>query len=92
MKTKIFNFVAPMAFVALGLVGAFSTNAMEKKAAESGIVLGYRKVVGGTPPCQPADFCDEVPTHICRASSDSSPLYRYISDTQCPQMLFRSTP
>lgn len=92
MKTKIFKFVVPVAFVALGLVGAFSSNAMEKSTAGLAGETGYKKVVGGTPPCQPVEWCDNIEGQLCKSSIDNSQLYRHISDNQCPTMLFRSIP
>ena len=91
MKTMNFKFIMPVAFVALGLMGALSTSAMERTAAKSGAVIGYKKIVGGTPPCQPVHSCDQVPNFLCKSTIDNSQLYQYVSDTQCPTMLYRST-
>jgi len=76
-----------MAFVAFGLIGAFNTNAMEKKMAESGAALGYIKVNGT---CQNASVtCDEVHNFLCKTPGNVQ-LYRNIGPNVCPEMLWRS--
>lgn len=92
MKTKFFKFGMPVAFVALGLVGALSSNAMEKKATVLASETGYKKVIGAAQPCQPVESCDNVPAQLCKSSIDNSQLYHFVGNNQCPTMLFRSIP
>ena len=89
MKTKFFKFVLPIAFVAIGLAGALSTNAMEKGMAESGAVIGYKKISAVS--CQiTSTSCDQVQNFLCKAP-DGTQLYHNIAPNQCPDMLYRST-
>jgi hypothetical protein len=91
MKTKIFKFVLPALFVALGLIGAFTSHAMDKKATDGGAVWGYKQI-GGVHPCQQVQLCDGSPNFVCKSSIDNSPLFALTAPDQCPTMLFRSTP
>ena len=88
MKTKLLKFVLPVAFVAVGLIGAFSTNAMEKKMADSGIVPGYQKINGN---CEiTTTNCDEVHNFLCKTPGSSSvQLYKLTAPNACPEMLWR---
>jgi hypothetical protein len=89
MKTKFLKFVLPIAFVAFGLIGAFSTNAMEKEMADSGAVPGYRKISANT--CEiTSTSCDEVHNFLCKTPGNVQ-LYKQIAPNVCPDMLWRST-
>lgn len=82
----------PVAFVALGLVGALSSNAMGKNATVITGETGYKKVIGSAQPCQPVESCDNIQGQLCKSSIDNSQLYHYVSNNQCPTMLYRSNP
>jgi thiamine transporter ThiT len=86
MKTKFFKFVLPVAFVALGLAGAFSTNA--KEMAGSGATIGYQKINAVT--CQvTATTCNDTHTFLCKGPGGVQ-LYRQDAPNDCPEMLWRS--
>jgi|GEM_PF-1090384 len=91
MKTKVFNFILPMAVVAFGLAAAFSTNANAKSTARSGAVMGYKHIAGAQP-CQAVQLCDNQPGFVCKSNIDSSVLYALTAPNVCPTQLFRSTP
>ncbi|MDR6843325.1 hypothetical protein [Flavobacterium granuli] len=89
MKTTILNLVKPIAVVAVGLVGALSTNAVEKSTSKLAPMWGY-KHVSITIPCQQVQQCANVPGFVCKSDLDGAILYGP-SATNCPTMLFRDT-
>lgn len=89
MKTKFVNFVMPMAVVALGLAGAFSTSAMN--GSEKGVapVMGYRHVISSTP-CEPVQECSNSGNFNCTASDDGAQLYSLSGSSNCSTPLQRN--
>jgi len=88
MKSKFSKFALPVAFIALGLAGAFTTSAMEKKGADAGIVPGYRKINATT--CEiTSTSCDEVHNFLCKTPGNVQ-LYKLAAPNVCPDMLWRT--
>lgn len=89
MKTTFLNLVTPIAVIAVGLVGALSTNAAEKSESRFAPVMGYRHIVAAIP-CQAEQTCSNSGTYICKADSDDANLYAK-SGNSCETLLFRDT-
>jgi len=67
MKAKLFNLVMPMAVIALGLAGAFSTQAMSKTGNKSGAVQGYSHFSVANP-CRAEIMCANTGVLACTAN------------------------
>jgi hypothetical protein len=85
MKTRFFKVVMPLAVVAVALAGAVSTSAMEKSAAKSGAIMGWKHTVSN--PCVQDIECNARPGFACTAL-DGSQLYAKPGVT-CPTPLTR---
>jgi hypothetical protein len=89
MKSKFLNLVMPMAVIAVGLAGALSTNAMEKKSSTVAPVMGYKHVSAAIP-CQQVQTCSNSGTFVCTSDIDGANLYAKPGAT-CPNLLYRDT-
>jgi len=88
MTIKLLNFVLPAAMIGLGLAGALQSNAMDKSRADSGAVMGYKRITSPTPGCTAVQICNEQGNLICKSSVDNSNLYRLDAPNSCPDVLF----
>jgi hypothetical protein len=88
MKTKFVNFVMPMAVAALGLAGAFSTNAMNESGKDVAPVMGYKHVSGAIP-CQAVQECSNSGVFDC-TTPDGSQLYSLAGASNCATPLQRN--
>ena len=89
MKTTILNLVIPMAVVAVGLVGALTTNAMGKSGSKVAPQWGYRHVSVAIP-CQQEQMCSNTGTFICTSNLNGATLYSK-SGAACNEVLVRDT-
>lgn len=58
MKTTFLKQVIPVAVFALAIVGAFTTNAMEKSRRSAVLVDAFKRI-------SPTEVCEEKPTNTC---------------------------
>jgi hypothetical protein len=89
MKSNFLNFVTPIAVVAVGLVGALTTNAVEKSNSRLVPQWGYKHVSVAIP-CQQVQMCSNEPGFVCTSDIDGANLYAK-SGATCPTLLFRDT-
>lgn len=85
MKFNFKKMILPLAVVAFGIVGAISTNAMNKKSTALVDRWGYTHDENGL--CVDSEImCSTNPGPPCLGSS-SEPLYDFISTVSCPNPL-----
>lgn len=89
MKTRILKMVLPLAVVLVGLTSAMSTAALEKSAARSGAVMGWKHTTAI--PCVQVQECSNSGNFDCLAPDGITQLYSKPAAV-CPTPLKRNTP
>lgn len=85
---NVLKLVLPVAVIAIGFAGALKSNAMDKSRAESGALMGYKRITSPTPGCTAVQVCNEQGILVCKSSVDNSNLYRLDAPNSCPDILF----
>lgn len=84
MKTKVLKSLLPLAVVAIAVVGAFSTHAMDKESARLDNLMGYEHV-SQLEPCVERIECAPTGDDPCTFGGEQ--LYEKITDVSCPNPL-----